>query len=649
MPQKLNGCALSRQKEYKMTVTKRLKETSLKYPENPALLSKNSAGEFITTTHADFYAEVEKAGAGFAEAGVKRGDHVGIISDNRREWVISDLALMGIGAADVPRGADSTALEISFIINHADCKIVIAENTTQALKILDHLEELPLLEKLILFDSDEGKISADKKGKVEILSFSNVLAAGRKKIEADRDFFVRELDKGGPDDLATIIYTSGTTGKPKGVMLTHRNFLFQLDRVNGKYIFIKPGDVMLSILPVWHSFERTCEYIFLEAGGSMAYSQPIGSVLIADMALVNPQWIVSVPRIWEGVRSAIKRKLKNEKKIKRVLFMFFLGVSELFNDFLAMFAGTVPRFRRRNRIVDILLSFIPLILLLPLKFLGGVLVFKKIRKLFGGRFFMGISGGGALPPHVRRFFNAMGIRVNEGYGLTETAPVLSVCTQKKTVHGTVGPLLPDVEFKILDKENNPVPPGKKGVLYVKSDQVMKGYYKNDEETEKVLKDGWLNTGDIVIATYNREIKIIGRAKETIVLNGGENIEPVPIEDKCLESDYIDQIIVLGQDQKFIAALIVPNAELVEQTAKEMEIPYMDYEELLASPEINEIIEKEIRDRVSPKSGFKHFENIFRFKLLPRPFEVGKELTQTLKLRRSVINAMYAKQIKELFK
>ncbi len=644
-----NGSAWYRQKVREMTVTKRLRETSRKYPASPALYSKNSGGEFKIATHEQFYSEVEAAGTGFLEAGVKRGDHVGIISDNRREWIISDLALMGIGAADVPRGSDSTALEISFILNHADCRIVIAENSEQAVKILDYRDNLPLLEKIILFDASGEKITAEKKGAVEILSFSDITAAGRKRIASDKDLFSNELEKGGPDDLATIIYTSGTTGKPKGVMLTHRNFLFQLDRINGKYLLIKPTDIMMSILPVWHSFERACEYIFLEAGGSLAYSQPIGSVLIADMALIRPQWIISVPRIWEGVRSAILRKLKKERKIKKMLFFFFLGMSELYSDFAAMFLGNLPQFHRRNRISDILVSAVPLLLLLPLRLLGGVLVFSKIRKIFGGRFIMGISGGGALPPHVRRFFNSMGVRVNEGYGLTETAPVLSVCTQKRTVHGTVGPLLPDVEFRVIDREQNPLSHGKKGVLLVKSDQVMKGYYKNEEETAKVLKDGWLNTGDIVIATINREIKIIGRAKETIVLNGGENIEPVPIEDKCLESDYIDQIIVLGQDQKFIAALIVPNPELIEQKAAELEIPYMDKDDLLASPEINELIEREIKERVNTKNGFKHFESIFRFKLLSKPFEVGKELTQTLKLRRSVINELYAKQIKDLFR
>ncbi|MCL2791557.1 MAG: AMP-binding protein [Spirochaetaceae bacterium] len=632
-----------------MTVTKRIKETTLKYPDSIALYAKDKEGQFEKILHKDFYKRIEIAGAGFLEAGIKRGDHVGIISDNRKEWIVSDLAIMGIGAADVPRGSDSTEIEIVSILGHADCKTVIAENSAIAVKILSNIEQLPLLEKLIIFDNNESSLVEEKKGNISIFNFYDIMELGEKKLNQDKEIFERELDKGNLDDVATLIYTSGTTGTPKGVVLTHRNFIFQLDRVTGKYLLVKPTEIMISILPIWHSFERTCEYIFIEAGGGIAYSQPVGSVLIADMAALNPQWIISVPRVWEGVRNAILRNIKKKKGISKILFRYFVWIGELYNELVAMLIGTVPQFHKRIRILDICLSIIPILLLWPMKMLGRVIIYKKIKKLFGNRFILGISGGGALPPAVRKFFNAMGIRVNEGYGLTEAAPILSVCKHKRPVHGTVGPLFPGVEFKVLDKELKPVPHGKKGVLYVKSDQVMKGYYKNKEETDKVLQDGWLNTGDIVVATINREVKIIGRAKETIVLTGGENIEPVPIENKCLESEYIEQIMVLGQDQKFIAALIVPSFEYIEQKALEMEIPYMDKEDLLLSPEINELIEKEIIDRVNAKNGFKHFEAIFRFKLLPKTFEVGKELTPSLKIRRSVVNEIYAKQIKELFK
>ena len=647
--QKRNGFAWYRKRKVKMTLTERLKKVSEKYPDNTALMYKGDEGDFLKITHRELYSRVRTLGAGLASCGIKRGDHVGIISDNRYEWIITDLALLGLGAADVPRGSDTTGLEISYILNHADCKITFAENARQAEKILEFKDNLPLLEKIILFEGDDEAVSAiDNKG-MEISLYNNIMDAGEKTLADYPSLFEDELSKGGEFDIATIIYTSGTTGNPKGVMLTHNNFHFQLDRIKDDYLFIKPGQIMISILPVWHAFERACEYVFLEAGGGLAYSQPVGSILIADMAKVKPQWIVSVPRVWEGVRNAIFRNLKKSSKIKKGLFFFFLAVSEMYNSFKAHVTGIIPEFKKRNKFADIGIYILPLILLVPFNILGHIIVFSKFKKLFGGKFIMGISGGGALPPHVGRFFNAIGIKVHEGYGLTETAPVLSVCKHKKPVHGTVGPLLPDVEYKVLDKDLNPVNPGEKGILYVKSGQVMKGYYKNEEETEKVLKNGWLNTGDIVIATINREVKIVGRAKETIVFSGGENIEPVPIEDKCLESEYIDQIIVLGQDQRYLAALIVPNFELLEQKASELEIPYMDRDELLSSAELNELIENEIKTRVNEKNGFRHFEKIFRFKLLGEAFEVGKELTQTMKLRRSVINKKYKSEIKKLFK
>jgi long-chain acyl-CoA synthetase len=326
-----------------------------------------------------------------------------------------------------------------------------------------------------------------------------------------------------------------------------------------------------------------------------------------------------------------------------------VGVGEASAVCSNLIKGLAPQFHKRNRVLDIILGIIPFIVLFPFAQLGNVMVFKKIKARLGGRFIAGISGGGALPQYVDRFFQAAGILLLEGYGLTETAPILAVRKQHAPVSNTVGPLLKDIEYMVIDTEGKKVGPGEKGVLYVKSDQVMKGYYKKPEETNAVLQDKWLNTGDIAVFTHQGEFKIIGRTKETIVLMGGENIEPNPIEQMLVQSEYIDQAMVVGQDQKFLGALIVPNMEKIEAVADEMEIQYIISEELLNNPEIQNIINNEIQSRVNPKNGFKSFERIFRFTLIPKQFEAGKELTQTLKIRRNIVTEKYKQEIERLFR
>ena len=282
------------------------------------------------------------------------------------------------------------------------------------------------------------------------------------------------------------------------------------------------------------------------------------------------------------------------------------------------------------------MGILPFLLLYPLRALGNLLVFSKIKSRLGGRFRFTVSGGGALPPYVDRFFQAAGVLLLEGYGLTETTPVVSVRLQKHPVPGTIGPVLEEMEIKLLDPESGePVAPGHKGVIHLKGPNVMKGYYKRPDKTAEVLSpDGWLNTGDLGMMTYKGEIRIIGRVKETIVLLGGENVEPVPIEDTILESDYIDQVMVVGQDQKFLAALVVPNVEELEKYAQEQGIAYLGLEDLLENPQIIEHISDEINSRVCAKRGFREFERVFRFKLLAKHFEPGVELSAKQSIKRA---------------
>ena len=546
----------------KDTLAQRLKLICAKYADLNIFLIKDQNKDFQPLKFRDFWEELKIYGAGLAEIGIKKDDHIGIISENRKEWILTDFGVTGLGAIDVPRGCDSTADEIQYILAHADCPVSFAENKAQAEKILSKIDKIKLLKKIVLFDT-EGMETLKVPAGVELLSFADVYKKGEEAFKSDPDFFEKEVEKGSCDDLATIIYTSGTTGNPKGVMLTHKAFLFQVDRIK-PHLNLCPREIMLSVLPIWHSFERACMYISVFLGLSTAFSKPVGAVMMPDMEKVKPQWLTSVPRIWESVHAAVVRSINSGSAAKKTLFYFFLSVSEIQTYLYDMFAGTLPQFSKRNRFIDMTVSLIPLIVLTPFKKLGDLLVFSKLKNKLGGRFKAGISGGGALPSHIDKFFRAVGISVLEGYGLTETAPILAVRIDSKPVPNTVGPLLEDIEYRVISKDGAIMPVGYKGELHVKSEQVMQGYYKEPELTAAILKNGWLNTGDIAVFTHTGDFKILGRSKETIVLRGGENVEPVPIEDRLNQSDYISQIMVVGQDQKFLGALIVPNIEEMEK-------------------------------------------------------------------------------------
>jgi long-chain acyl-CoA synthetase len=618
-------------------------------PELPAQYSKEESGKFKATSFLDILADIKIFGAGLLELGLVRGDHIGLIADNRREWLIADLAILGLGAADVPRGCDATEQEIRYILDFSECRIAILENERQLGKIVAQKAAMPGLAIALLFDPVPPKAKAEAEATgLRVLSFGEVCALGAPRAAAHPAEYEKAVAAGRRDELATIIYTSGTTGEPKGVCLSHGNFLFQTDFLPS-IIHILPGHVFLTVLPVWHSFERVVQYVILSASAGIAYSKPIGSVMLADMVAVRPQWLTSVPRIWESIMDGVYRTLKNQSGIKKSLFAFFVGIGESYTFFRDHLLGRIAQFAPRIRILEIAASFIPFLLLSPLRALGGLLVFKTVKNKLGGRFIAGISGGGALPPAVDRFFSAIGILILEGYGLTETAPLIGIRPQDRPVMGTVGPVTLGSELKIVDELGQRLPAGAKGLIMVRGPQVMMGYYKRPDMTAKILgEDGWLDTGDLGMLTYKGELRITGRAKDTIVLRGGENVEPVPIEQKLTESEYIRQVVVLGQDQKYLAALIVPDQDAVTAWAAENAILIVDYESLLQQPEVAELIDFEVKELVSARNGFKSFERIFRFALLASPFEAGKELSAKQEIKRHAIVEIYHKEVKKLF-
>lgn len=455
-----------------------------------------------------------------------------------------------------------------------------------------------------------------------------------------------------PDDLFTLIYTSGTTGHPKGVMLTHANMMHQVETVP---VPVGCTDRVLSILPVWHIFERVFEMLAIGCGGCTYYSSI--RTLGEDLKNVEPTFMGSAPRLWENLHHRILKNVRKAHPVRRGLFQIAYFLGRHYQDSAFFLRGRrletrpLPVWKRAVLSVGHGARWL---VLLPWYGFFNAAVLEQVRLAAGGSLKATVSGGGALPIEIDRFFNHIGIPVLEGYGLTESSPVIAVRTGRNLVVGTVGPPVEKTEIRIVCLEtgkilypNTELPHGGRGLrgeICARGPQIMKGYYRDPETTGRALKNGWLHTGDLGMITFNDCLKILGRCKETVVLLSGENLEPGPIEMRLRQSPLIEQCMVVGQDRKFIAALIVPDLE----GFREQGIGAKDFAELVGDPQVNRMISDEIRHRISIAAGFKPFELIHDFRLVPETFTVGDELTNLFKLKRHVVEEKYAGLIADLF-
>ena len=633
-----------------MTVPKMIFGTAEKHPEIIAQYKRINKGEFEPILYREMVQLALDFGAELLNMGVKRGQPIGLISDNRAEWQHANIGIMLIGAVDVPRGCDATLIDLEKILSITESEIVIVENNSQVNKIIQLKEKLPHLKKVISFEKDikEDVMNAAKDSDFELLFFEDLMKEGKKWRIENKGLVEAELEKGKIDDLATIIFTSGTTGTPKGVQLTHRNFLAQLDEIPER-IYINPGDKALCVLPIWHVFEREVEYVIFIQAGTIVYSKPVGSILLADFKSMNPHILPAVPRVFEAVYEGVTKKMRKTGGIVNDLFNFFIGVAIVQKRMQRKMFNKNPCFSRYHTGLWWILFFIPWLLLWPLYFLGDLIIFRKIKSMLGKNFRGGVAGGGALAPNIDEFFWAIGVNLVEGYGMTETAPIISVRPFADPVFGTIGSPIRHVQTRIVDPEGFVLGRGKQGELQIKGPTVMKGYYKNPEKTKEAFTvDGWLHTGDLAIMTIHDELQIKGRIKDTIVLSGGENLEPLPIEMKLGESRYIKQAVVVGQDQKFLGALILVDEDEIKNYAAENGMQYDSYEDLLNSEPIQKLYDGEINNLVSAKNGFKTFERISKFRLITKPFEVGVELSAKQEIMRFRINEIYKKEISSMF-
>ncbi len=632
------------------TLPKMLRKTTSDFPEIIAQLSRQKDGNFAPVTYRELYKTALDAGAGLLSNGVVRGDLIGLISDNRKEWQQISMGIMSIGAIDVPRGCDATINDLEAILSITECKYMVAENASQIKKILSIREKLPSLQKIIAFDMPGQEVLEEaEKNKIEVKSYESLLKEGQTYRIENNGKVEEELEKGQWDDLACIIFTSGTTGTPKGVELTHGNFLTQLDELQER-IFLNPGEVALSVLPVWHVFERLVEYVILIQAVTICYSKPIGSILLADLQKVNPVLLPAVPRVFEAVYDGIYRKMRKAGGLTYALFNFFVKVAIIHSRMQRKMLNQNPCFTRYYTVAWWFIFFIPWLLLWPLKGLGNLIVFRKIKAMLGKNFRAGVAGGGAYPKNIDEFFWAIGVNIVEGYGMTETAPVIGVRPISCPIFGNVGSPIRGVKARIVDPEDGFIlKRGEFGSIQVKGGTVMRGYYKRPDLTAKVMTvDGWLDTGDLGMMTIHDEIVIKGRKKDTIVLRGGENVEPVPIEQKLNESRFIKQSVIVGQDQKYLGALLLVDEEEIKSYAAENGLQYDTYENLLKSEEILKLYDSEINTLVNPKNGFKMFERVNKFALITKPFEVGVELSAKQEIMRYRLTEIYKEQIAKIF-
>lgn len=632
------------------TVPKLLRKSAMEWPETVAQFSRKKDGEFEPVTYRELYQKALDFGAGLLSIGIKRGDLIGLISDNRKEWLQADMGIMAIGATDVPRGCDATLLDLEAIFTITETKYIVTENSAQVKKILSIKEKIPFVKEIIVFDEPTEEILAEAKNEgITIYSFAEILKFGQTFRIEHKDEVENELEKGQSSDLACIIFTSGTTGTPKGVMLSHGNFLAQLEELPER-IMINPGEKALLVLPVWHVFEREVEYVILIQGGSLCYSKPIGSILLADLKKLNPTLLPAVPRVFEAVYDGIQRKMRKTGGIVNALFKFFTKVAILHSRMHRLMFNQNVCLTRYYTVAWWFAFIIPWCLLWPLKLLGNLLVFRKIKAMLGTNFRAGIAGGGAYPPVLDDFFWAIGVKIVEGYGLTETAPVISVRPIAAPVFGNVGSPIRGVKCRIVDPDDGFVlKRGQFGAVQIKGPTVMQGYYKRPDLTEKTMTvDGWLDTGDLGYLSIHDEIVLKGRKKDTIVLLGGENVEPLPIELKLSESRYIRQAVVVGQDKHYLGALILVEEDEVKNFAAENGIQYDTYENLINSESIQKLFEGEVSSLINSKNGFKMFERINKFALITKPFEVGVELSAKQEIMRYRLTEIYKDQINKIF-
>ncbi len=575
----------------------------------PALMYK-TGGKYEPISYADLRHRAEYFACGLASLGVRRGDRIAIIAENRPEWVISDQAIVALGAIDVPVYPTMSAKQNEYIFNDASVRIAIVSNQFQLSKVMRIREQVPSLQMIILMN-EKGIVSEPA-----TMYFSEVLRLGATYREQHPNLLEEAIRQVKPEDLLTLIYTSGTTGNPKGVMLSHRNLVTNIIS-SAQVINFGPDDVLLSFLPLSHTFERMAGYYTAFAcGATIAYAESVETVR-DNMMEVRPTIVTTVPRLFERIYSRVVKQIDAGPALEQKVFSWAIETGKKYVR--AVRRGSVPLSLRMQHAV------------------ADKLVFRKLREKTGGRMRFFVSGGAALAREPGEFFEAVGLSIIEGYGLTESSPVLAANRLDNYRFGTVGQAIPGVELRI----------GEDGEILARGPNIMQGYWRQPEATTQAIdKEGWLHTGDIGLIDEAGFVHITDRKKHLFVSSGGKNIAPQPIENLFLSSKYIEQLMLIGDRRMYLTALIVPDFEALKEYADAHKLPYSTPAELTRLTEINDLIGRTINEI---QKDLANYERVRRFTLLDRQFTVEEgELTPTQKVRRAVVETKYAHVIESMY-
>jgi len=576
-----------------------------------ALKSKRR-GVWHVLSHEQVYDDVKRAALGLEVLGLEPGDRVAILSENRPEWLVSDFGCVMSRVVSVPLYPILPADQIKYMLEDSEVRAVFVSNAEQREKIRKLSNEVPSLEHIIVYDD----VPETRAGE---LLFRELLELGEAKRAAigDGEYRARALAT-SPHDLLTILYTSGTTGRPKGVMLTHFNLVSNV-RAALQVLKITPEDVSLSALPLSHIFERMAgHYVMFSGGATICYAEGFGR-LGHNFAEVRPTVMTLVPRVYEKLVSQVEQAARAGGAARERVLHWAVRVGGKRVDRTLAGRRVGPLLAIQNRLAD-------------------RLVFEKLRRTLGGRIRLFVSGGAPLNPETGRFFLAAGLTLLEGYGLTETSPVISLNNFGDIKLGTVGRPLPGVEIAVADD----------GEILTRGPHVMKGYFKMPKETEAAMtSDGWFRTGDIGKLGDDGRLSITDRKKDIIVTAAGKNIAPQPIENMVKNNRYVNQAVMIGDRRKYPVLLVVPDFDVLEKWAKDQHIAFESREELVGEPRVAKFVEREI---LRSLTGLARFEKPKRVALLPRELSLDSgEITATLKLKRRAIETIHNPLIEKLYR